>query len=302
MANTRFAYVRLYEQADSLLPNTFFVIRIDGKGFHKFSTSHNFDKPNDERALRLMNDAATRVVNGKELMGDCILAFGESDEYSFVFKRRCNLHGRRASKLVSLVTSLFSSTYVFLWPIYFPNSQLELDNLPVFDGRIVQYPTETEVRDYLRWRQADTHINNLYNTCFWTLVQRGGLSTNEATKRLEGTISSQKQELLFSQFGINYNELPDMYKRGSLVVWQQQPQQDDNGASEQSQQMEANNNQLKGPDSAPIISQTLLQHSQAGPSKLKLRKPQRQVVVVHEDLLADAWWQPGGRGHTLLAD
>jgi len=39
------------------------------------------------------------------------------------------------SKLVTLVTSLFTSAYVFLWPSYFPNSPLLLDELPVFDGR-----------------------------------------------------------------------------------------------------------------------------------------------------------------------
>ena len=25
--------------------------------------------------------------------------------------------------------------------------------------------------------------------------------------------------MLFSQFGINYNTVPDMYKKGSLIVW-----------------------------------------------------------------------------------
>ena len=31
---------------------------------------------------------------------------------------------------------------------------------PVFDGRAVLYPSETAVKDYLSWRQVDTHINN----------------------------------------------------------------------------------------------------------------------------------------------
>jgi tRNA(His) guanylyltransferase len=35
MAKSRFEYVRLYEEADPLLQNTFIVVRIDGKGFHK---------------------------------------------------------------------------------------------------------------------------------------------------------------------------------------------------------------------------------------------------------------------------
>ena len=31
---------------------------------------------------------------------------------------------------------------------------------PLFDGRAVLYPSEAIVRDYLAWRQVDTHINN----------------------------------------------------------------------------------------------------------------------------------------------
>ena len=41
-----------------MLPNTWLVVRIDGRGFHKFTDAHNFHKPNDVRALRLMNHAA----------------------------------------------------------------------------------------------------------------------------------------------------------------------------------------------------------------------------------------------------
>jgi tRNA(His) guanylyltransferase len=58
MANSRFAYVRNYEQPDVLLPNTFIVVRLDGKSFHRFSEQHSFVKPNDRRALELMNAAA----------------------------------------------------------------------------------------------------------------------------------------------------------------------------------------------------------------------------------------------------
>lgn len=35
MAKSRFEYVRLYERDDSLLPNTFLVVRIDGHAFHR---------------------------------------------------------------------------------------------------------------------------------------------------------------------------------------------------------------------------------------------------------------------------
>ena len=67
--------------------------------------------------------------------------------------------GRRSSKLVSLLTSCFTSNYVRLWPRVM-GAERDLLASPVFDGRAVLYPSETAVRDYLSWRQVDTHINN----------------------------------------------------------------------------------------------------------------------------------------------
>lgn len=49
MANSRFDYVRKFETDDTLLPNCWIIVRIDGKGFHKFSKVHDFEKPNDEK-------------------------------------------------------------------------------------------------------------------------------------------------------------------------------------------------------------------------------------------------------------
>lgn len=35
MAKSRFEYVKNYELPDALMPNTFIVVRVDGRGFHK---------------------------------------------------------------------------------------------------------------------------------------------------------------------------------------------------------------------------------------------------------------------------
>lgn len=78
MAKSRFEYVKKFELPDPLVPNTYIIVRIDGKGFHKFSDVHSFDKPNDIRALKLMNTAAKAVLNEYK---DVVMAFGESDEY-----------------------------------------------------------------------------------------------------------------------------------------------------------------------------------------------------------------------------
>ena len=43
-----------------------------------FSQEHSFTKPNDERALQLMDHAAKDVMVEFD---DIVLAFGESDEY-----------------------------------------------------------------------------------------------------------------------------------------------------------------------------------------------------------------------------
>lgn len=217
---------------------------------------------------------------------DVIMAYGDSDEYSFLLRRKCTLFERRESKLVSTFASTFSSYYVALWGEYFKprderseSCDLEVDSrdqqastdtlaskldsitvdeprdsqpseddsrdrtdetnttiplgkpsdardpnklvismLPTFDARAVVYPTIQSVRDYFSWRQVDCHINNLYNTSFWTLVQQGNMTTQEAEKRLSKTVSADKHEMLFTEFGLNYNNEPDVFKKGTTIV------------------------------------------------------------------------------------
>ncbi|XP_078809754.1 putative tRNA(His) guanylyltransferase isoform X2 [Oryzias latipes] len=152
-----------------------------------------------------------------EELEDIIIAYGQSDEFSFVFKRTSNWFKRRASKLMTHVASQFSSSYVFYWKEYFEEQPLLYP--PSFDGRVVLYPTNRNLRDYLSWRQADCHINNLYNTVFWTLVQKGGLTTAQAEDRLKGTLAADKNEILFSEFDINYNNESALHRKGTILLW-----------------------------------------------------------------------------------
>ena len=48
MAMSRFEYVKGYEADDKILPNCWIVVRIDGRGFTKFTKAHDYEKPNDE--------------------------------------------------------------------------------------------------------------------------------------------------------------------------------------------------------------------------------------------------------------
>ena len=103
MAKSKYEYVRHFELDDRCLPNTWIVVRIDGKGFHRFTTEHGFEKPNDAAALSLMSRAARDVVD--LFRPDLVLAYGQSDEYSFVFRRQTTVYRRRASKLMSQVST-----------------------------------------------------------------------------------------------------------------------------------------------------------------------------------------------------
>jgi len=160
-----------------------------------------------------MDRAARDVMNEWK---DIILCFGESDEYSFLFRRTADLYNRRQSKILTTLVSQFTASYIFHWSEHFLETPLTYP--PTFDARLILYPGKQEVRDYFAWRQADTHINNMYNTVFWALVQQGGQTTTQAHESLRGTNSSQKNELLFTRFGINYNNLPMRCRKGSVLV------------------------------------------------------------------------------------
>ena len=112
----KFEYVRKFELMDKLLPNCWIVIRLDGKGFHKFSDKHNFKKPNDKRALDLMTQSAKEVMNE---FRDVVLAYGQSDEYSFVLKKNTDLYARRSAKITTNFVSLFASSYTMHFSSFF---------------------------------------------------------------------------------------------------------------------------------------------------------------------------------------
>ncbi|XP_005089456.1 probable tRNA(His) guanylyltransferase [Aplysia californica] len=258
MAKSKFEYVKQFETDDPCLQNCWIVVRIDGKAFHKFTDVHHYMKPNDERGLGLMTRAAQTVMAD---FSEVVLAYGQSDEFSFVFHKNCKLYNRRASKIMTNVVSLFASSFTLYWPRYF-NTQ-ELQYPPAFDARVVLYPSDDNLRDYLSWRQADCHINNLYNTCFWKLVQEKGLTPAQSQERLKGTLSSDKNELLYSQFNINYNNLPELYRKGTVLIRPRDAEA----------QSERETNNYRGYSA----------------SKKSERKP--GSVVLHSDIIGKKFWE-----------
>jgi len=136
MANSKFSYVRDFEHSNPLLPNTYIVVRVDGRGFTSFCDVHKFEKPNDIRGIKLISKCTKEVMLS---FNEIVIAYGDSDEFSFVFKKSAKIFNRREDKILSCVLSLFSTSYVFYWAKYFPETPLK--KIPSFDARIVLYPS-----------------------------------------------------------------------------------------------------------------------------------------------------------------
>lgn len=214
---------------------------------------------------------------------DVVLAFGESDEYSFVLRRETALFKRRPAKIITSIVSLFTAVYVMKWSEVMVNETgipTILACPPQFDGRVVCYPTVQSLRDYLSWRQADTHINNLYNTCFWALV-RNGKTQSDAEALLRGTVSKEKNELLFSTFGINYNDEPAIFRKGSIII---------------RRAIDPTGETVVGHTSAGAVTDVAAQEvdnsNHASDQQRKhARRVRREVVVIHEDLIRPSFWE-----------
>lgn len=109
------------------------------------------------------------------------------------------------------------------------------------------------VKQTVRPSLADAaHINNLYNTTFWALVLQGGQTERGAHETLKGSYSKDKHEILFSRFGINYDKIPALFRKGTTLVY------------------------------API-------HVPGRPAKAK---PKTELRTLHVDIIQDRFWQP----------
>ncbi|KAG8368974.1 hypothetical protein BUALT_Bualt15G0102000 [Buddleja alternifolia] len=179
MANSKYEYVKSFEVEDEIMPPNIIVVRLDGREFRRFSEVHEFEKPNDKKALELMNECAMAVL---EQFPDIIFSYGYNDEYSFILKKGTKFYQRRASKILSLIVSFFTSVYVTKWKVLFP--QKDLRYAPSFQSRVICCASVEVLQAYLAWRQNECHLNNQFDTCFWQLI-KSGKSEKEAEEMLK---------------------------------------------------------------------------------------------------------------------
>jgi len=196
--------MKSYEAATRFVlpPRTYTIIRVDGKNFHSFT--RNFDKPFDPGLINAMQDVA--IVMMKEISGS-LFAYTQSDEVSIVLQDFAKHNtqpwvGGVVQKQASIAASMATATFA-QWV-----ERLRMgSNFPLFDGRTYTIPDAAEVMNYLIWRQQDATRNSINMVA----------STFFSHKSLHGLSSNERQEKLFSEEGINWNDYRTKEKRGSAV-------------------------------------------------------------------------------------
>jgi tRNA(His) 5'-end guanylyltransferase len=194
---------REYFHALTVLPGAWTVLRLDGRGFSRFTEEH-FDKPFDQRFSDLMVTTAQALLT--EL--GARYAYTESDEISLLLDPGSDQFGRRVEKLVSVSAGLASATFT-----------LAAGQPAHFDSRLWLGVGVGDVVDYFSWRQADAARCALNGWCYWTL-RKAGRSRQQATGVLDRSSTSDKNELLF-EHGINFNDLPAWQRRGIGLWWEE---------------------------------------------------------------------------------
>jgi tRNA(His) guanylyltransferase len=91
-------------------------------------------------------------------------------------------------------------------------------------------------------------------------------------------VSSQKHEILFSQFGINYNALPSPFRKGSVLVREKKTFQ---VADECASQL------LDGEPDPPVVLKRVLEL----PGRQKERQGSTRITLLHCDIIGDEFWE-----------
>jgi tRNA(His) guanylyltransferase len=192
------------ETARKLMPGVPVYARIDGRSFSRFT--RNMARPFDTRMTAAMVHALSHVLEES----GATIGYTASDEISLGWALTDHTQelwfGGKIHKLTSVLASITTVAFVQGIQRNFENSQELLDRMPHFDCRVFQVPNLHELANCFLWRNLDATKN--------AISQAAHHYYNHA--ELQGKNSSQKQEMLF-QKGINFNDLPDSFKRGVFV-------------------------------------------------------------------------------------
>lgn len=200
------------------------AIRIDGKAFHTFT--RGFQKPFDEVLIKSMQETMKYLC---ENIQGCVLGYTQSDEITLILVDYKKLTSSawfdyEVQKICSIAASMATMAFNkffrnnvgdYLYENYddqyladyIETLQNAVDKGAMFDARCFNIPKE-EVTNLVYWRQLDASRNS---------IQMVG-QANFSHKELQNKSCNDIQDMLMTQKGINWNDLPTYQKRGSCCV------------------------------------------------------------------------------------
>ena len=203
------------------------IIRLDGRAFHTFTKG--FKRPYDKIFHNAMNQTMKYLC---ENIQGCKLGYTQSDEITLLLTDYDTLttdawFGYGVQKMCSVAASMATmafNQYFTLFYKEFEENIYEAWNVSdeemkycdvlrkklhsaMFDARCFNIPEE-EVANCFIWRQQDATRN---------AIQMLG-QCNFSHKELHGKSCNDIQDMLMTQRGINFNDMPTEFKRGVCCV------------------------------------------------------------------------------------
>lgn len=160
-----------------------------------------------------MTSAAVKIIKEHH---DIVFAYGYNDVYVLVFHNSTTLYKQSQSKLADDFSRAFTQFYKEHWTSWFPSQSLKTS--PIFNATISSHASLQHLFACLKNEQRLAHEKNLYNTVLWSLIGKGGRDQFEAETELQNTTEADRNETLFQEFGINYNNMPPRHKKGTVLL------------------------------------------------------------------------------------
>lgn len=193
--------MKMYEGFETnriFMPGLPICVRVDGRGFSGFTK--NLNRPFDYGMVQLMQYVTKMLVEETNAR----IGYTQSDEISLIIHTEQNsqpFFGGKVFKLTSQIAALATVYFNQKLPEFLPS---KVGSLPTFDCRAWTVPNKEEAVNTLIWREWDATKNaiTMAASCYYS------------HKELLDKNSSEKQELLH-QKGLNFNDMPVYFKRGS---------------------------------------------------------------------------------------
>lgn len=184
-----------------MIPTLPVIIRLDGQNFSTWT--NGLVKPFDENLTDLMVELTKFLV--KET--NAIIGYTQSDEITLILytdDRDIPLYNDgKKHKILSKLTGKCVTFFNTKREKYLPNH----NKFANFDCRVFQTPTLNDACLQLLWRENDAARNSI------SMLSYSLFSHNS----LQNMNSDEKQEKMMTERGINWNDLPIKFKRGTYV-------------------------------------------------------------------------------------